>query len=106
GNVIATGHYISQVDFDPSRAGTSVNTAVTQQAYILKWDSTGAFVFADGIGGTGVALGSAVTGDRDGNVYGTGNFTGTADFDPGAGTSNLTAPSSGQVYVTKLTSSG
>lgn len=105
GNVVATGHYISQVDFDPSRSD-SLNVAITQQAYILKWDSNGAFVFANGIGGTGAAFGSAVTVDRDGIVYGTGNFSGTSDFDPGAGTSNLTAPSSGEVYVTKLTPSG
>jgi hypothetical protein len=106
GNVIATGHYFGSVDFDPGHGTSSVNVANTQQAYILKWDSTGAFVFADGIGGTGVATGSAVTVDRSDNVYATGNFTETADFDPGAGTFNLTAPSTGQVYVNKLSASG
>lgn len=106
GNVLATGRYLGSVDFDPGHGTSSVNVAGTLQAYVFKWDSTGAFVFADGIGGTGVTFGSAVTVDRDDNIYATGNFTGTADFDPGAGTFNLTAPSTGQVYVSKLNSSG
>jgi hypothetical protein len=106
GNVLATGQYFGSVDFDPGHGTSSVNVATTQQAYILKWDSTGAFVFADGIGGTGVATGSAVTVDRSNNVYATGTFTETADFDPSGGTFNLVAPSTGQVYVNKLDSSG
>jgi hypothetical protein len=106
GNVVATGHYFGTVDFDPGHGSSSVNVATTQQAYILKWDNTGAFVFADGIGGNGVAFGSAVTIDRGGNVLATGTFTETADFDPSAGTFNLVAPSTGQVYVNKLDSTG
>lgn len=106
GNVLATGRYLGSVDFDPSKGVSSVNVAGTLQAYVLKWNSTGAFVFADGLGGTGVTFGSAVTTDRDGNVYSTGNFTGTADFDPGAGAFNLVAPSTGQVYISKLDPSG
>jgi len=105
-NVIATGHYLGNVDFDPTNGVSSVNVAGTQQSYVLKWDSTGGFVFADGFGGTGVAFGSSVTADRSGNVYALGNFTQTSDFDPGAGTFNITAPATGQVYVVKLHSDG
>lgn len=106
GNVVATGHYFGTVDFDPGHGTSSVNVATTQQSYVLKWDSSGAFVFAEGIGGTGIAFGSAVTVDRDNNVYATGTFTQTADFDPSGGTFNLTAPSTGQVYVNKLSPAG
>jgi hypothetical protein len=105
-NVLATGRYFGSVDFDPSHGVSSANVASTQQAYVLKWDSTGAFVFGAGLGGNGVAFGSAVTADRDGNVLATGNFTLTADFDPSGGTFNLVAPATGQVYVTKLSAAG
>lgn len=106
GNVVATGHYFGTVDFDPANATSSVNVATTQQSYVLKWDSSGAFVFANGIGGTGVAFGSAVTVDRNDNVYATGVFTQTTDFDPSGGTFNLTAASTGQVYVNKISPAG
>jgi hypothetical protein len=41
--------------------------------------------------------------DGPGNVYFTGEFSGTVDFDPGAGTSNLTcAGFFNDVFVCKL----
>jgi len=106
GNVVGTGRYLGDVDFNPGKAVSSANVAGTLQSYVLKWDSTGAFVFGDGFGGTGVTFGSAVTVDRDGTVYSTGNFTGTADFDPTGGTFNLIAPATGLVYVDKLSPTG
>jgi len=106
GNIVATGRYLGTVDFDPGHGTHSLNVAGTLQSFVLKWDSNGAFVFADGFGGTGITFGTAVTVDRDDNVYNTGNFTGTADFDPSGGTFNMVAPSTGMVYVTKLDPTG
>jgi hypothetical protein len=105
-NVIATGRYFGSVDFDPSNAVSSANVASTQQAYVLKWDSNGHFVFGAGLGGNGVTFGKGVAADRDGNVLATGNFTLTADFDPSGGTFNLVAPATGQVYVAKFSAAG
>jgi hypothetical protein len=44
--------------------------------------------------------------DAAGNVYTTGTFTGTVDFDPGAGTFMLTASGSSNIYVQKLSATG
>ena len=47
--------------------------------------------WAKGMGGTGLDVGYRIAVDLSGNVYTTGIFSGTADFDPGAGIFNLTS---------------
>ena len=58
------------------------------------------------MGGTGVDFGHAIAVDNLGNVYATGLFANTADFDPGAGVFNLVSAGSWDIYITKLDSSG
>ena len=57
-------------------------------------------------GSTGNDIGSSVAVDSSGNIYTTGTFQGTVDFDPGAGTTNLTSIGGYDVFVSKLDSSG
>src|SRR5690606_35729190 len=72
-----------------------------------KLNSSGDFVWAKQMGGSDIAgdYSYGIFVDASGNVYTTGFFNGTVDFDPGAGISNLTAVSS-DVFVSKLTSAG
>jgi hypothetical protein len=49
---------------------------------------------------------SEISADATGNIYATGWFTGTADFDPSSATMNLTSAGGQDVYVWKLNSSG
>ena len=90
------------VDFDPG-AGTALGDA-TWNHYTLKLDSSGNFVWVTGAGGHGYRTDV----DSSGNVYTVGTFTGTKDFDGGAGTTLFTSDDSGRadVFVTKHDSSG
>jgi hypothetical protein len=106
GNVLATGRYSGTVEFNPRWNATFNAVAATTQAYVLKWDNTGRFVWMAGLGGAGTTYGTAITTDRAGNVYTLGQFTDAADFDPGAGTAALAAPASGQTFVSKLDAAG
>ena len=55
------------------------------------------------LGGNTYDLTYDVTVDIVGNVYASGGFTGTADFDPGPGTVKRTASPSGGAFVAKYT---
>src|SRR5207248_3090451 len=67
---------------------------------------SGDFGFALRLGGAISDMGRAVAADAAGNVYVTGTFGGTVNFDPGAGTFNLTSAGFDDVFVAKYTSAG
>ena len=69
----------------------------------------GDFAWAWGFGQPGQNLadiGYDVFVDSTGNVYTTGSFQGTVDFDPGSVTFNLTSNGAHDIYISKLDSSG
>jgi hypothetical protein len=60
------------------------------------------FEWAKAFGGTSYDGGSSVSIDASGNVYTTGWFSETTDFDPGTGTANLTAAGDYDIFVQKM----
>src|SRR5688500_17856208 len=61
-----------------------------------------AFGWAKKMGGSSHDRGESLAVDLNGNVYSTGNFSATVDFDPGAGTYNLTSAGQADAFVSKL----
>jgi hypothetical protein len=106
GNVYTTGYFQGTVDFDPGAGTSNLTSAGSSDVFVSKLDSSGALVWAKSFGGASSDLGYSIAVDSSGNVYTTGYFNGTADFDPGAGTSNLTSAGGNDVFVSKLDSSG
>jgi hypothetical protein len=106
GNVYTTGWFSGTVDFDPG-AGTNNHTSQgSRDVFIQKLDPSGNFLWAKSFGGTSDDYGNSITVDASGNVYTTGWFSGTGDFNPGAGTNNLTSQGSNDVFIQKLDPSG
>jgi hypothetical protein len=62
--------------------------------------------FANGAQNAAGAAAFGVAVDGSGNVYTTGYYTGTADFDPGSGTSNLTSGGDRDIYVSQFDTNG
>jgi len=91
GNVYATGRFKETVDFDPGPGTFNLNSNGSYDAFILKLDANGNFLWAKSIGGAEYEESKSITTDANGNVYTTGDFQGTVDFDPGPGTFNITS---------------
>jgi len=105
-NIFITGYFIDNVDFDPG-AGTSVMTAGNYDAYILKLDAAGNYAWAKQITGLNAERGFSLDLDTIGNIYVTGDFIGTADFDPSAATFTISSTwSANSIFVCKFTDVG
>ena len=107
GNVFATGNFTSATDLDP---GTSVYNIMGSGIYVLKLNSSGNFVFAKGFIGNSILNCTAIKVDNSGNIFTTGSFQQTVDFNPSSSaTYNLIADgaTTGQdVFLSKLDNLG
>jgi hypothetical protein len=106
GNVYTTGWFTETADFNPGSGTFNLTSNGAQDAYIQKMDTSGNFLWAKSFGGTGYEYGYGIITDPAGNVYVTGIFEGTVDFDPGAGVVNLTSSGGQDVFIQKLDASG
>ncbi len=106
GNIYTTGYFMGTVDFDPGLGASNLTSAGDGDIFVQKLDSSGNLIWVKKMGGTLSDLGSHIALDAMGNVYVTGWFKGTADFDPGAATFNLNSAGNYDIFVLKLDSNG
>jgi hypothetical protein len=104
GNVFVIGTFKNLVDFDPSTAVSNLGYVNSQSLifkFILKLENNGNFVYAKQIGGTPTSI--AI--DSNQNIYLTGNFKLSEDFDPSPTVSNIFTSIDGySIFITKLDS--
>jgi hypothetical protein len=105
GNIYTTGSFNGTVDFDPG-AGTFTFTSAGDDIFISKLDASGNFVWAKQMGGSNTEYSSSIHIDGTGNIYTTGSYKGTVDFDPSVGVSNLSSPLFSAIFLSKLDASG
>ena len=105
GNLIMTGSFQNTVDFDPSSSIFNLTT-VAADIYVLKLNNNGEFIWVKQMGGTSGDTGKAITTDASNNIYITGSFRNTADFDPGIGVFTIDGDSSSNIYICKITADG
>jgi len=106
GNVYTSGTFENTGDFNPDPFETYNLSGSQGDIFVSKLDANGDFIWAKKMGGPFPDEGTSMALDANGNVYTTGTFWGTSDFDPGNGTYNLTAAGSTDMFVSKLDPSG
>ncbi len=111
GNVIISGEYVQTFDFDPAPISTYNLTANFGTAsFVTKLDSSGNFVWARTTQSfsfvpAATSIKGDMTVDPEGNIYTTGSFRGTTNFDPGV--TNDTAGVAGRnIFVQKISNTG
>ena len=73
---------------------------------LCKWNSSGEFVWAKKIDGTGFSSHADTQIDSLGNVYILSFFVGTLDFNPGPDTYEITAGGYAEIFLCKLNGQG
>ena len=111
GNLYISGRFEATVDFDPGSGIYNLSSYAIGDTdfFVLKLDSLGNFIWARKLGGIGTQSVIYTEVDSIGNVYGTGELSGTIDFDPGVGNFNLTNSSTStgpNLFIFKLDSGG
>lgn len=106
GNVIAAGAFNGTTDFDPGAGVANESASGFTDAFVVKLDAGGDFVWVDAFGGSGANAVFDVTHDLSDNLYITGSFGGTIDFDPGGGVLNLISFGNSDVFVARLDATG
>ncbi len=106
GNTYTTGYFEGTVDFDPSAGTHQLTSSFGSSVFVIKLDDNGNFIWAKNLGGTSFTTTCSIVKDDAGNLYITGNFEGTQDFDPGPGIFNLTSSGAQDVFICKLDSAG
>ena len=107
-NIYLGGEFRATVDFDAGSGTANLSAAkgVNSDVFIAKYRSNGQYVWAKRFGDTGITLSGDLRLDRDGNVFVTGAFGNTCDFDPGNATLNKTSKGAYDAFLSKLDSNG
>ena len=106
GNVFITGTFEGIVDFDPSSSTYNLSSNGNTDVFVLKLDFNGDFVWANSTGGKSIDYCAAIATDKTGNIFTTGYFYDTVDFDPGGSTFNLISNGLADYYIQKIDGNG
>lgn len=107
GNVYVAGVFTGTADFDPGPAAhTLTANGSSQDIFIAKYNASGDYLWAVNIGNSNDEMVNKIAVDASGNLYATGYFYGTVDFDPGATAQNLTCIGYVEAFVLKLDALG
>ncbi|HRD37592.1 MAG TPA: T9SS type A sorting domain-containing protein, partial [Bacteroidia bacterium] len=106
-NVFVTGSYSgSLMNLDPKGNTCILGNQGSSDMFCAKYDSTGQIIWGYGFGGPSGQSGRDVVTDKNDNVFITGVFFGSVDFDYGLGTVIKTSNGGYDVYLMKLKANG
>ncbi len=104
-NIYTTSFFEKTVDFDPSDKVYNLTSGYKPDIFIQKLDSKGNLSWVKSMGGDNIGIGQSIKIDDSDNIYTSGIFYDTVDFNPNSGVANLIAPWGG-FFIQKLNQDG
>ena len=106
-SILVAGYFGTHgVDFDPGPGESIVHAVGQKDVFMSKFDSNGNFIWVQTWGGLGDESAEGITADCFGNIYVTGQFLYTVDFDPGPDVLEYTPVDLEDIFLSKFDSSG
>jgi len=107
GNVYSTGWYASSsADFDPGANTFNLNAVAGSDVFISKLNVNGDYVWAKSVGGISSDEAYAISYDPTGNLFISGLYKSSGDFDPGPGVVTLINAGNDDIFIEKLDTNG
>jgi len=106
GDFLLAGYFSLVADFDPGTGTASLASFGGTDAFVARYGPDHFYVKAVSFGGPGAEAANDLARDSAGNIYVTGHFEGTVDFDPGTGTASSSSNASRDIFVSSLAPDG
>jgi hypothetical protein len=106
GNTILAGQFTKTIDVEPGSGIKNLTSEGNYDCFVSKYDPNGDLIWAKRYGGSSYDDISAMHTDAQGNIFLTGIFGETVDFNPGGGTLYKTSAGLADIYLLKLDTEG
>jgi hypothetical protein len=106
GNIYVVGSFVNTVDFNPGSGVNNYTSLGGGDAYILKLDPNGNFIWAKTFGSANYDEANSIAISATGDILVSGYFAGTTDFNTGPASNILTSIGFYDPFVLKLDSMG
>lgn len=105
--IIISGKFDGPYDFNPDEDQTYLLNSIGKQSpFFLAVDHNAQFLWAKSIGNSNMIYVNTLRCDSKGNMYATGYFTGTTDFDPDSSSASIEESLSSNAFILKLDNNG
>ncbi len=102
-SIYVVGQFMNTVDFNPGPAVNSF-TVIIPTGYIAHYASDGTFINAFPLLSSQITSCNSIEVDDSNNIYVSGNFSNSVDFDPSANTNILSAAGTSDLFLAKYNS--
>lgn len=106
GNIFIAGEYSGSADFDSGEGSLFFESNGYDDIFFSKFNSQGQLIWTKTIGGKYNDVCNNMTLDESSNIYITGRFSSTVDFNPGNGTHELSVSGGDDIFIAKYDSAG